>query len=240
MNALQTVPSLVHASQPLFALALTLGAYLLGVAVQRRTRSPLLNPVLIAIVLIGAILRLGRVPYETYFNNAQLIHFLLGPGTVALAIPFVEVIQQVRRNLWPLLAALLFGSVVAAVSGYGLVRLCGGSRQLALTMLPKALTTPIAIEVAKTVGGIPSLTAVFAILSGILVAITIDYAAAAFHITNEAAIGLAAGTAGSGIGASQVIPRHPLAAAFAAIAIAGNGIVTAALAPVLAALLSRW
>ena len=232
--------AVLHGSRPLFALTLTLGAYLLGIAIQRRTRSALLNPVLIAIFLIGTVLHLFHIAYDTYFTNAQLIHFLLGPATVALAIPLVEVIQQVRRNLWAVAAALLLGSVTGAVSGYALVRLCGGSQQLALTMLPKTLTTPIAIEVARTVGGISSLAAVFAIIAGILVAITIDYATAFVRVTHPAAIGLAAGTAGSGIGASRVIPRHPLSAAFAAVALAGNGVVTASLAPALAHLLRRW
>ena len=191
-------------------------------------------------MIIGTALHLLHVSYATYFAGAQLLHFLLGPATVALAIPLVAAIQHIRRNLWPMSAALVAGSITGAVSGYGLVRLCGGSQTLALTMLPKSLTTPIALEVSKTVGGIPSLTAVLAILSGILVAVGINHAAAWIGVDDPSAVGLAAGTAGSGIGASRVIAQHPLSAAFAAVAIGLNGLVTAALAPALAMLLKHW
>ncbi len=225
---------------PLVAVALTLATYLVGVAIQRRTRSHLLNPVLIAIVLIGITLRITRVPYPTYFASAQLIHFLLGPATVALAIPLVRAMQQIRATLWPMLLALLAGSLTAAISGYVLTRLCGGSVSLALSMLAKSTTTPIAMDVARTIGGDPSLTAVLAILSGILVAVLLHPIFHRLRIDDPAATGLAAGTAGSGIGAARVLDLHPLAAAFAAVAIGLNGLLTAALAPTLAHLLSRW
>ncbi len=225
---------------PLFALALTIAAYLLGVALQRRTRSALANPVLIAIVLVGATLLLLHIDYASYFAGAQLLNFLLGPATVALAIPLAGAIQHIRRSLWPMLAALVAGALTGAVTGYALVRLCGGSQVLALTMLPKSLTTPIAIEVAHSIGGIASLCAVFAILSGILVAVGINHAAAWIKVDGPAAVGLAAGTAGSGIGASRVIAQHPVSAAFAGVAIGLNGLITAALAPLLAHLLKRW
>ncbi len=234
------LPTFGAGSAAVWGLLLTMGAYLCGTAVQRRVGSPLANPVLIAIVLIGGVLRLLHISYTTYFASAQLLHFLLGPATVALAIPMVRAMRHIRRSLWPLLSALVAGSITGAVSGYGLVRLCGGDRQLALTMLPKSVTTPIALEVANSIGGIPSLTAVFAILSGILVAVGINHAAAWIRVDDPAAVGLAAGTAGSGIGASRVIAQHPLSAAFAAVALGANGLLTAVLAPPLARLLTRW
>ena len=225
---------------PLFALTLTIGAYLLGVAVQRRTGLAVLNPVLIAIVLIGAVLLGFHIPYAVYFQGAQALHFLLGPATVALAIPLVRAIEHIRRALWPMLAALLAGAVASVVSGYGLVRLCGGSRELALSMVPKSLTTPIALEVSHTIGGLPALTAVFAILAGVLVAVGIHHATALIRVRDPAAIGLAAGLAGSGVGASRVLDHHPLSGAFAAVAIGLNGLLTAAIAPALVRLLTRW
>ncbi len=225
---------------PLFALVLTCGAYLVGVALARRIRSPVANPVLIAIVLIGVVLRGLHLSYETYFSGAQFIHFLLGPATVALAIPLVRSLEEMRRRLWPTLAALVAGSVVGAVSGYALVRVCGGSQAIAFSMLPKSLTTPIAIGVAGSIGGLPSLAAVLAIAGGILVAVGLDPVLGALRVTGPAARGLAAGTAGSGIGASRVIPQHPMAAAFAGVAIGANGLLTAVLAPLLARLLRHW
>jgi putative effector of murein hydrolase len=226
---------------PLFAIVLTLGTYLLGVEAQKRLRNnPFANPVLIAIVLIGTTLHLLHLSYKDYFTGAQLIHFLLGPATVALAIPMVRALEHIRRGLWPMLFALLAGSLTGLLSGYAIVRLLGGSQAIALSMAPKSLTTPIAIAVSSAIGGLPSLSAVLAILGGILVAISIDPILHLLHITEPSARGLAAGTAGSGIGASRVIPQHTLSAAFAGIAIGANGILTAILAPIVLPLLKHW
>jgi putative effector of murein hydrolase len=225
---------------PLFAIVLTLGAYLFGVEVQKRLRNPLANPVLIAIVIIGVTLRLLHLSYQNYFTGAQFIHFLLGPATVALAIPMVRALEHMRRGFWPMISALFAGSLVGLISGYGLVRLLGGSQAIALSMAPKSLTTPIAIAVSASIGGLPSLSAVLAILGGILVAISIDPILHLLKIHEPSAKGLAAGTAGSGIGASRVIPQHTLSAAFAGVAIGANGILTAVLAPILVPLLKHW
>ena len=243
--SIHSIPSFNHLTLSpgvlaLFALVLTCGAYLAGVAVQRRLQNPLANPVMIAIILIGAVLRVFHLSYEDYFSGAQFIHFLLGPATVALAVPLVRSLEELRRGLWPTLLALVTGALVGAVSGYGLVRLCGGSQIIAFSMLPKSLTTPIAIGVAQTVGGLPSLAAVLAIAGGILVAVGLDPVLRLLHIHEPATRGLAAGTAGSGIGASRVIPQHPVAAAFAGVAIGINGLLTALLAPLLAPWLRHW
>ncbi len=225
---------------PVFPLSLTIGTYLTGIAVQRRTGWALANPVLLAILMIAFTLRALHIPYATYFSGAQLLHFLLGPATVALAIPLVSAIEHIRRNLWPMLWALLAGSVTSMVSGYALVRIFGGSQVLALSMLPKSLTTPIALDIAQSIGAIPSLVAVLAILAGILVAVSINGVLRRIYVVDPSAIGLAAGTAGSGVGASRVIDQHPLSAAFAAVAIGLNGLITAWLAPFFATLLKRW
>lgn len=225
---------------PLLALVLTIGSYLLGVEVQQRVRSPLANPVLIAIVIIGTTLRFLHMSYAEYFSGAQFIHFLLGPATVALAIPMVRSLEAMRRGMSAMLTALAGGALVGMLSGYGLVRALGGPQVVALSMLPKSLTTPIAIGVSQRIGGLPSLCAVLAIAGGILVAVSIDDVMRWFRITEPSARGLAAGTAGSGIGASRVIPQHPVAAAFAGVAIGANGLITAALAPAIVPLLKRW
>ena len=224
----------------LLALSGTIGSWLLGVQLQRKLNSAFANPVLFAIVSIGIVLRATGVSYAAYFSAAQMLHFLLGPATVALAIPLVRSLEHIRRSLLPLAAALLAGSLTSALSGYALARGLGASQVIALSMLPKSLTTPIAIGVSQTIGGLPSLTAVLAIAAGILVAVCIDASMRVLRITDWRAIGLAAGTAGSGIGASRVIPQHSLAAAFAGVALGANGLITALLAPMLATLLRRW
>ena len=225
---------------PLVAIALTLGAYLVGLKARDRWNTPLANPVLIAIVFIGLLLRLLNIAYADYFSGAQFIHFLLGPATVALAIPLVNSLAHIRRVLWPMIAALGCGALTGVVTGYGLVRFFGGSQLLALSMAPKSATTPIAIGVSQAIGGIPALAAVFAISGGILVAIVINPMLSRLGWDEPAVLGLAAGTAGSGIGASQVIPQHSVAAAFAGVAIGINGAMTAILAPLLTTAIKLW
>jgi putative effector of murein hydrolase len=225
---------------PLFALVITIGAYLLGVAIQKRLQLAIANPVLIAIIILGIALRLFRISYAQYFSGAQFIHFLLGPATVALAVPLVRTLEHMRRSLRPMLAALAAGALVGIVSGYGLVRVCGGSQVVALSMVPKSLTTPIAIGVSQSIGGLPALSAVFAIAGGIIVAVGLDTVLGGLKINSHAVRGLAAGTAGSGIGASRVIPQDPVAAAFAAVAIGINGFISAVLAPLIVPLLKHW
>lgn len=238
MNALHALfPYL--APSPLLWLAMTLGAYAAGQLVQRACGgSVLANPVLIAIVLVAGILLATDTDYATYFAGAQFINVLLGPATVALAIPLARNLHHIRRSLAGLGLALLAGSVTAIISGMTIVWLLGGSRVVALSMAPKAVTTPIAVAVSQQIGGLPPLTAALAILGGILVAIIGLPVLRALGVADWRARGLAAGVAGSGIAASQVAPLDELAAAFAALGIGLNGLITALLAPVLAPLVA--
>jgi putative effector of murein hydrolase len=225
----------------LFGLTLTVGAYLLAQATQRKLGgSPFANPLLIAIAILAVSLRMTGMSYADYFSGAQFIHFLLGPATVALAVPLVESWEHVKRSKKPLAVALLAGSLVSAVSGFVLVRLCGGSHQVAVSMMPKAVTTPIAIAVSQHTGGDSSLTVVFAVLGGVLVAAVIEIVFHQARVKDWRAYGFAAGTAGSGIGTARVMEMHSLAGAFAGLAIGVNGVVTSLLVPVLAQLLHNW
>jgi putative effector of murein hydrolase len=217
---------------PLLWLAVTLAAYLAGRWLQRLCGgSPLLNPVLVAIVTVVVIVLASGTSYATYFAGAQFIHFLLGPATVALAVPLARNLHHVRRSLRSIGVALLAGSVTSIVSGIGLVWLLGGSRIIALSMAPKAVTTPIAMAVSQEIGGIPALTAALAIVGGIVAASIGQHILGRMRIVDWRAHGLAAGVAGSGVAAAQVAPRDGLAAAFAALGIALNGLVTALIVP---------
>jgi putative effector of murein hydrolase len=225
---------------PLFLLTFTIGAFLCGVALERRTGSSLANPTLVAIVAAGLLMRVTGVTYLEYARGLYLLSFLLGPATVALAIPLARSLSHLRKSLVPTLIALIAGSLTGAVSAYVLVRAMGGDRVLALTMMPKSLTTPIALEVSQNLGGLPSLTAVFAIMAGILTAVALPAMRRVLRINDEAATGLAAGTAGSGIATARAISIGPLAAAFAGVAIGTNGFITALLAPYLARILNHF
>jgi putative effector of murein hydrolase len=220
------------AATPLLWIVVTLAAYLGARRLQRFCGgTPLANPVLVAIVTVAAIVLATGTSYTTYFAGAQFINFLLGPATVALAVPLARNLHHVRRSLRGVGIALLAGSVTSIVSGIGLVWLLGGSRVVALSMAPKAVTTPIAMAVSQEIGGIPALTAALAIVGGIVAAVIGQRLLARMRIVDWRAHGLAAGVAGSGVAAAQVAPLDGLAAAFAALGIALNGLVTALIVP---------
>jgi putative effector of murein hydrolase len=228
-----TLPQLALA---LIWIAATIGAYVVGLAARRRARNhPLVNPVLIALVLVAGLLFLTGTPYADYARATWPITFLLAPATVALGLPLAKNLRHVRASLVPVLAGLVAGSVASMVSGVCLVRWLGGSHALALAMLPKAATTPIAMVVAGQIGAQPTLAASLAMLGGLTAAVCLGLVFALLRVTHGHAIGLAAGTAGSGVGAAQVTPLGEGPAAFAAIGIALNGLITALLAPLVAA-----
>jgi putative effector of murein hydrolase len=223
------------ATTPLLWLAVTIIAYVLGQMVRRLTSgSPFANPVLIAIVLVAIFLEATGTSYATYFTGAQFIHFLLGPATVALAIPLVANLDHVRRSFPGVGLALVAGALTSSLSGVLIVWLLGGNRAIAFSMAPKAVTTPIALALAQEVGGVPALTAALAIAGGIVAAVVGQTVLRWLRVDDWRAHGLAAGVAGSGVAAAQVAPLGGLAVAFAALGIGLNGLLTALVVPLLA------
>ena len=226
------------ATSPLLGLTLTLGAYTLAHAIHVRCRfSPLANPVAIAILLIGSALSLMNMSYERYFSGAQFVHFLLGPATVALAIPLARQLPRVRKVILPTLFALFAGSFTAIVSSVMLVKMFGGSTLLALSIGPKSATTPIAMAASQQLGGIPALTAVLVISTGIVGAITARFLFDLLGIKSAEARGFALGVASHGIGTARAIQVSPAMGAFAVLGMGLNGVLTAILAPWLVPLL---
>jgi putative effector of murein hydrolase len=222
------------APSPLLWIVVTLVAYMLARRLQRLLRgSALANPVLIAIVLTAAAVLASGTTYATYFSGAQFINFLLGPATVALAVPLARNIRQVRGSLRGLVIALVCGSLASTVSGLAIVWALGGSRIIALSMAPKAVTTPIAMAVSQQIGGAPALTAALAIVGGIFAASIGRRLLTILRIHDHRAHGFAAGVAGSGVAAAEAATLGGLAAAFAALGVALNGVVTALVTPAL-------
>ena len=219
---------------PLFWLTVTLLAYLLAdrVAVLCH-RHPLANPVLIAMVLVGTLLKLSGTGYATYFDGAQFIHFLLGPATVALGVPLYRNRTRVRQYLLPMLAAVLAGSLTATVSAVGVAALLGSPASTLASLAPKSVTTAVAMSISERLGGAPSLTAALVILTGILGALVVTPLMNALGIRDYAARGFAAGLASHGLGTARAFTVSSVAGAFAGIAMGMNAIVTALLAPIL-------
>jgi predicted murein hydrolase (TIGR00659 family) len=221
-------------ARPLLWLVLTLGAYSLAFALFRLGRgNPLLNPVAIAVALIVAILAATGTSYQTYFEGAQFAHFLLGPATVALALPLWRNLATVRRMLVPMAAALLAGCITAILSAVAIAWALGASSATIASLAPKSVTTPIAMAVSERLGGLPSLTAALVILTGIVGAMTVTPVLNVLKITDWRARGFAAGLAAHGIGTARAFQVNQMAGTFAGIAMGLNGLVTALLAPLL-------
>ena len=198
----------VYLSQSqLLWLTVTLLVYATADALSLKThRHPLANPVLHSIWIIGAFLMLTGTSYTTYFGGAQFVHFLLGPATVALAIPLVRHLPQVRRALVPMLVALVAGSATAIACAVWLALAFGLDRAAVLALAPKSATAAIAMGIAEKMGGDPALTAVLTILTGITGAIIVTPLMNALRLRNYAARGFAAGLTSHGIGTARGRP----------------------------------
>ena len=220
------------AQGPLLWLTAMLRAYLAGDAVSRRLgRASWANPVLIAVILLAVLLGMTGTDYATYFDGAQFVHFLLGPATVALALPLWDNLGHVRRAALPLLAALLAGSVVAVVSTLGLAVAFGIEGEVLASLAPKSATAPVALGISASLGGSPTLTAVLVILTGIVGAIFATPLLNALRIRDWRARGFATGVAAHGIGTARAFQVHPTAGAFAGLGMGMNAVLTAFLAP---------
>ena len=230
----------VHlAASPLLWLTLTLLAYQAGAWLFRRFGcNPLLNPVLTAIVALVALLKASGTDYQTYFSGAQFIHFLLGPATVALAIPLYRELDVIRKAFVPIMVTLTVGSLSAVISAVGIAWALGGSKVILLTLAPKSITTPIAMGISEKIGGLPSLTAVAVVLTGVTGAVGGDWVLKRMKVDDEMARGMALGVASHGIGTAHAIQTNRVAGAFAALAMALNGLLTALLLPALVALVA--
>ena len=219
---------------PLLWLVLTLGAYSAAFALFKLSGgNPLLNPVAVAVALVVTVLVATGTDYDTYFGGAQFVHFLLGPATVALAIPLWRNLAMVRRMLVPMAAALLAGCVTAMLSAVGIAWLLGASRATLASLAPKSVTMPIAMGVSEQLGGLPSLTAALVMLTGVIGAVTVTPLLDALRVSDPRARGFAAGLAAHGIGIAREFQVSMLAGTFAGIAMGLNGLLTALLAPVL-------
>lgn len=217
-------------ASPLIWLTATLCAYWIGDAVSARfSRHALANPVVIAAALLSALLVATGTDYRAFFDGAQFVHFLLGPATVALAIPLYRNLATVRRALLPMAAALVAGSVTAAASAVGIAWLFGAPHEVLASLAPKSVTAPIAMELAKSLGGVPSLTAVLVIATGITGAVVVTPLMNALRIRDFAARGFAAGVASHGIGTARAFQVSELAGTFAGIAMGLNGALTSLL-----------
>lgn len=222
------------AATPLLGLTMTLLAYQLGYALYTRSRfNPLVNPVVIAVIVLVSVLLATQTPYATYFEGAQYVHFLLGPATVALAVPLFEQRQTIRTLWLPLLLGLIAGVITAIVSAVGVLWLLGGSNLSILSIAPKSVTTAVAMGVSERIGGLPSLTAVLVTLTGMVGAMLAKPVLNAMRVNDERIRGLALGVAAHGQGTARAFLVSERMGAYAGLAMGLAAILTALVVPLL-------
>ncbi|MCG5514532.1 MULTISPECIES: LrgB family protein [unclassified Ectothiorhodospira] len=220
------------AASPLLWLTMTLVVFQGSLWINRRLGgSPVLHPVLISMGILITILLLTGTDYDTYFDGAQFIHFLLGPATVALAVPLYENRQQIRALLWPLLVSGLAGAATAALSAVAIAYFMGAERVTLLSLAPKSVTSPIAMGVSEKLGGLPSLTAALVLLTGAIGCILAPWMIRLLRIRDDRVKGFAMGLSAHGFGTAQAFGISATAGAFAGLGLTLAGIMTAFLLP---------
>ncbi|MDG1519754.1 MAG: LrgB family protein [Yoonia sp.] len=225
-------------ADPLLWLTLTLAAYGIGDALFHASgRRPYINPVLIAVALLAVLLRITGTSYGTYFEGAQFVHFILGPATVALAVPLHANLHHIRQTAIPLIGALIAGSLAAMISAVAIGAALGLDQATLLALIPKSATAPVALGVSEAIGGSPSLTAVFVITTGITGAIIATPLLNLLRIKDWRARGFAVGVTSHGIGTARAFQVNETAGAFSGVGMGLNALLTALIAPLIANLL---
>lgn len=219
-------------ANPLGWLTATLIAYWIGVKAQRAAGGrPYVNPVAIAVVVLVALLAATGTPYQTYFEGAQFVHFLLGTATVALAVPIYNGLGALRGRVVPLFVALVCGGAVSIASAVGIAALLGADGTILGALWAKSVTAPIAMGVAERIGISPTLTAVFAVSTGILGAMLARFVLDAVGSKAWWQRGFALGVASHGIGTSRAFSVSEEAGTYAGLAMGLHGIAGAVLIP---------
>lgn len=224
-------------SAPLFGLTATLAVYVSVVALYERLgRAPWANPVVWSVLAIGAVLLATRTPYPTYFAGAQFVHVMLGPAVVALAWPLWQRRHELQRRGLALVLAALAGGITAAASAVALGWALGLPDEVLRSLAPKSVTAPVAMGIAERIGGVPALAAVFAVLTGMVGALSAKYLFDGLGIRAWAVRGFALGTASHGLGAARALQVDADAGAYAGIALGLQVLLASLLMP----LVFRW
>lgn len=226
------------AARPLLWIVITLMVFTLAsLLYEKLNRHPLLHPVMVSMVVLILWLLATGTDYETYFSGAQFIHFLLGPATVALAIPMYQHFAEIRKLWLPILVSCSVGALVAAFSAMGVAWLFGAGFETMMSLGPKSVTSPIAMGVADKIGGLPSLAAALVLITGISGSILVPPVLRALKVKDEAVQGFVLGLSSHGFGTAVALEVGAIAGAFAGLAMGLTGLMTAFLLPIIIGLM---
>ena len=214
-----------------FLLAITFGFFFVSKLLQKKTGWVLLNPILLAVAMLICFLKIGGVSYEKYQEAGSLVEFWLRPAVVALGVPLYLQLRMIKKQLLPIILSQLAGCVVGLISVTVVAKLLGATPEVIMSLAPKSVTTPIAMEVSSAVGGIPSLTAAVVIVVGLFGAIFGFKVLQVGHVNSPIAQGLSMGTATHAVGTSRAMEVSGKYGAYASLGLTLNGILTALLSP---------
>ena len=217
----------------MFGIILTIIAFEIGVSIRNKWRNPLLNPILIATILIIGFLTITGISYDTYKVGGDYISFFLGPVTVLLAVPLYRHIQALKNAWIPILAGIVVGSTVSIVCVIACAKIFGISKTLMLSLIPKSITIPMGSVVSEQIGGIPSITIVSIVITGITGAVTAPLVCRFFRIKNPVAQGVAIGTASHALGTTKAMEIGEVQGAMSSLSIGVAGVVTVFITPAL-------
>jgi predicted murein hydrolase (TIGR00659 family) len=228
--------ALVH--HPLFGVGITLAVYQLALAAYERTRWVFLQPVLVSMAVLIGVLLVAGLSYEEYRQSTWLLGVLLGPTTVALAVPLFLNLKRIRQLFWPTLITLLLAGLLATVLGVALAWAFGAERMMLMTLAPKSVTSPIAMLVAEQIGGVAALAAVFVLITGVLGGMCGPELLRRIGVHHPAAQGMALGLTAHAVGTARALQEGEESGAFAALAMSLMGMLTAVLLPLAVALIT--
>ena len=220
-------------STPLVWLIVTISAYKIGILVYEKSgKNAFLQPIVIAYVIMLPILIVAKIPYKQYFESVSILHFLLGPATVALALPLYNNLKLIRSYFVPIVATLFLGGAFTILSALSILWIFDASKTTMLSMTTKSVTAPITIITAQDIGAIPSLAMGFVVITGLLGALFGGFIFKLLRIKHDAAKGFALGLISHAIGIARAVEISDKAAAFAALAMGLVGVVIAVLLPI--------
>lgn len=219
-------------SSPYFGLLLTFVCYYIGLIVKDKINHTLANPLLVALILISTILVVFDIPYENYMVGGDYILIFMGPATVALVVPLYKNIDVLKKNLVPILVGITVGSITAIVSILVLVKVLGLNKPLAISLIPKSITTAIAMPLSDAMGGIGILTAGFVAIRGVIGTLFGPRILKSMKIVDPVATGIALGTTSHAFGTTKAIELGEIEGSMSGLSIAIAGIITAIIAPV--------
>jgi predicted murein hydrolase (TIGR00659 family) len=217
----------------LILLALTFGIFYGARQFQKWTGWIILNPILVTIIVLIGLLQLTGIDYATYQQAGGYIEFWLKPAIVALGVPLYQNLAQIRRQFLPIFLSQLAGCLIGIISVVLIAQWMGASRETIISLSPKSVTTPIAMEVCQALGGIPSLTAAIVVSVGLFGAVFGFKVLEVWHIKNPYSQGLSIGTASHAVGTSRAMEKGATYGAYASLGLILNGVLTALLAPLI-------